>query len=66
MPILLDIKDIIDAYCQSKIADLNVSIAKCNNEIDNLQYNDKEEKVIRGFSYDDRDEYILDEEDNYE
>lgn len=66
LPILLDIRDIINSYCQSKIANLNVRIAKCNNEIDSLQYNDKEEKVIRGFSYDDNDEYMSEEEDDYE
>lgn len=43
-----------------------MGIAKCNNEINNLQYNDKEERVIRGFSYDDSNEYMLDEEDDYE
>ena len=63
---MLDIRDIIDSYCQSKIANFNVDIAKCNNQINNLQSDNMEEKVIRGFSYDDNNEYMLDEEDDYE
>lgn len=66
MPVLLDIRDIISSYCQSKIANFNVKIAKCNNEINNLESDNTEEKVIRGFSYSDNDEYIINEEDNYE
>lgn len=63
MPILLDIRDIFDAWCQSKMAKNNVIIAQCNKKINDYQYDEEEEKVIRGFSYDSNS---IDEDEFYE
>lgn len=63
LPILMDIRDVFDSWCQSKIAKNNVIVAKCNKQIDNFQYGDNEEKVIRGFSYDNNS---IEEDEFYE
>lgn len=63
LPVLIDIRDVFDTWCQSKMAKNNVITAKCNKQINDCQYSDEEEKVIRGFSYNNDS---IDEDEFYE